>query len=459
MSGQAPRTTADPVVGRAVSEPAVVALLQRWAPLQRWFPAKGTRAALEPVAVVDLTDPLGEADVAVHLLRLPRGGVLQLPVVLRPDDGIERPGVIAALPDAGEDATGRGRLVVDGCQDAAFVRSWLAAAEHDVTVRPQLDGLTVMAGEQSNTSILLPEAGPPAILKVFRAVSPGPNPDVDVPLALARGGWDGVPRPMAWLSAAWPSATGLDVGHLGVLSELVVDAEDGFELACRYARHDEDFGALAQDLGATTAQMHAALRTALPVSEDDARCADGRGVVATLRERAAAAVAAVTPLLDARSVAIERVLAAVAQAGDLPHLQRVHGDFHLGQVLRSERRGWSVLDFEGEPQASAAERTRPDLALRDLAGMLRSMDYAGAVGGGSPEWVRSARAGLIQGYQRGAAPAAADLTDGATALLLRALELDKALYEVVYESRNRPAWVAIPLEGVDRLLSAGQPPG
>jgi maltokinase len=110
-----------------------------------------------------------------------------------------------------------------------------------------------------------------------------------------------------------------------------------------------------------------------------------------------------------------------------------------------------VLDFEGEPSASEAERQRPDLALRDLAGMLRSIDYAAAVGGATdPGWADEARARLVAGYTGGDRGATAP---AATPVLLRALELDKALYEVVYESRNRPTWVGIPLAAVDRLLA------
>jgi maltokinase len=127
----------------------------------------------------------------------------------------------------------------------------------------------------------------------------------------------------------------------------------------------------------------------------------------------------------------------------------VHGDYHLGQVLRSGNGRGYVLDFEGEPQAAAAEKTRPDLALRDVAGMLRSFDYAASVGGASKGWVRSARERLVAGYEAESGAAA----DVAVHVLLRALELDKAMYEVVYESGHRPDWLPIPLEGVDRLLA------
>ena len=459
MAQALPGTTGNPLDGHAAPDDEVLAALQQWLPHQRWFPAKGTDRALERVAVVHLPDPQGDAEVGLHLLLLPNGGLLQVPVVRRVDDGADRPGVIARLPGS------PGHVLVDGCHDPAFLRAWLAAAEYDVPVEPDLTGMRVLTGEQSNTSVLLPAADPPGILKVFRGLSAGPNPDVDVPLALSHVGWTGVPRPLAWLTGSWPSSQGRVVGHLGVLSELVEGAEDGFELACRHAREHTDFTALARDLGRTTAQMHRYLRAALPgtpegpslsnpedVQTDAERAAHAAAVVHTLRSRAAAAVTA-APVLSGRAERIDEVLAAVEQLADLPPLQRVHGDYHLGQVLRSPTRGWAVLDFEGEPQAPADERTRPDLALRDLAGMLRSFDYAAAVGGAtSPEWVAQARASLVAGYHDEADQGPAALPEATTEVLLRALELDKALYEVVYESRNRPTWVQIPLDGVDRLL-------
>ncbi|MBC7291359.1 MAG: phosphotransferase [Actinotalea sp.] len=447
-----PTTTTDrPLTGRTPTDDGVMAVLEAWLPGRRWFPAKGTEGTVDRVAVVDLEDPQGQGRVGLHLLRLPSGALLQVPLVLRRDE--------AGLPEAARDAvvgrTTDGTLVVDGPHDPAFVRAWLAAAERPGAAadaqEADVAGMRVLSGEQSNTSVLLPALDPPAILKVFRGVSTGPNPDVEVPLGLNEAGWRGAPRPLAWLTGAWPAAAAgpAEVGHLGVLSELVQDAQDGFELACRHAGQGESFGSLAVDLGRTTAQMHAALRRALPTG--GAANAEPAAVVAVLRARAAAAVAA-APVLAERASAVEAVLAEVERLPQLPPLQRVHGDYHLGQVLHSADRGWSVLDFEGEPSASEAERNRPDLALRDLAGMLRSVDYAAAVGGApGPGWAQEAREQLVAGYLAEAgATGAVDATT--TAALLRVLELDKALYEVVYESRNRPTWVLIPLDGVDRLL-------
>jgi maltokinase len=183
-----------------------------------------------------------------------------------------------------------------------------------------------------------------------------------------------------------------------------------------------------------------------------------------LRRRAAEAIADVADLAPYRAGItafydeVSAHLARVTADHPVP-LQAIHGDLHLGQVLHA-RSGWKVLDFEGEPQRPVAERTAPDLPLRDVAGLLRSFDYAAAVGEATdPEWSGRAQLSFLEGYREAldgttggdAVPGGAlDLTTAS--LLLRALTLDKALYEVVYEARHRPAWLHIPLKAVARTL-------
>ena len=447
MTGPTPVGHLDAVL---VPDDHVLDLLRAWVPQQRWFPAKDSEAHLIRLGVARLPDPANEARVQVHLLGLASGTVLQVPIVL---GGRIRPGEPGFI---GQDGA---TPVTDGCHEAAFVRAWFAAAEHEPTTtqaRPNLTGMHVLATEQSNTSVALPKTHPPAMLKVFRGLANGPSPDVEIPAALSRAGWAGVPRPLAWLSVTWTADGETRTGHLGVLNELVVGAENGFELACRYAAAGLDFGDLAADLGRTTAELHRVLRVTLPVTArlpraPAARAAAVQAVARTLRDRAEAAIEA-APTLAGRRTGIEAALAVVESLDAVPPLQRVHGDLHLGQVLHAQDR-WYVLDFEGEPTASQQERTRPDLALRDLAGMLRSIDYAAAVGGADYTWARAARRRLVEGYHR---EAEQETRDPATDVLLTVFELDKALYEVTYESGHRPDWVHIPLDGVDRLLAAAR---
>lgn len=464
----------------------LVALLADWLPERRWFPVKGVVAALDLVGARELVDPRGEAQVRILFVRATAPGtdvVLQIPVTLRAPAG----------PDEGADATRIGVLgdpaveVRDGCGDPAFLRAWLAAADGPgAAVDPER--ARVLTGEQSNTSVVLPAvtatggAGGgdgadglppgPAILKVFRALSPGDNPDVDVPRALAAHGWHHVPRPLGWLDGAWPDRAETVEGHLAVLSQFLAGAQDGFELACAMAGRGESFADHARELGAVVAGMHGALAAALPVPPPPPTVHRASSVAQAVRDRFRWAASAV-PVLDKFAGAVEDLAVRTQHLDRLPAPQRIHGDLHLGQALYADD-VWFITDFEGEPLAPVAARTRPDLALRDVAGMLRSFDYAAAVGAtrgadGIPDeaaalaWTDSARQGLLRGYrdarlaaqgrQPGADGEPEDISLETRAQLLRALELDKALYEAVYEARNRPAWLPIPLLAITRLLA------
>lgn len=469
----------------------VVRLLADWLPDRRWFPVKGAQAELTAVGGLTLTDPRAEARVRILLVRAQAPGVdtvLQVPVTMRPGRTAGDEGPTAGGPRGGQagpawiGTVGSPPMHVrDGVGDPAFLRAWMSAADGP---RPPVDAENprVLTGEQSNTSVILPasdpdqaatdtpaasaESRPPgagdathgaAILKVFRALAPGDNPDVDVPRALARGGWVHVPRPLGWLEAQWPEDGSLVHGHLAVLSEFVDGAQDGFELACAMAGRGESFADLARDLGSVVAGMHAALASALPTTGSGSAEERAASTADAVRSRYRWA-AGLVPALAEYADGVEALAARTGRLTDLPAPQRIHGDLHLGQALRAHDE-WFVTDFEGEPLAPVAARTRPDLALRDVAGMLRSFDYATAVGrglgtaaAGDDAWAQEARAALLEGYLGASTSGAGTAEPPHTADVLRALELDKALYEAVYEARNRPDWLSIPLRAVERLV-------
>jgi maltokinase len=226
--------------------------------------------------------------------------------------------------------------------------------------------------------------------------------------------------------------------------------EDAWRLALRAAEEGKDFGVAAHALGEATAEVHETLALVLgstPCTPDDIDA-----TMVSMRRRLELAIAEVPGLVGLREV-IEAVYARAA-ASPWPAMQRIHGDLHLGQVLAVPGRGWVLLDFEGEPLRPMAERNTPDLPLRDIAGMLRSFDYiAGAYALAHPglsatDWSLSCRRAFVGGYS---ARSGHDLR--ANRVLLDAFEIDKAVYEAIYETRNRPDWLSIPVTAITRLAA------
>ncbi|MBS5748558.1 MULTISPECIES: hypothetical protein [Actinotignum] len=323
-----------------------------------------------------------------------------------------------------------------------------------------------LSGEQSNSSIIYQTSTVPLIIKLFRVLSPGANPDVELQAALSDTGT----VPAQWGSAALVGGPAEASSDVLVAQEFLTGAHDAWRVVTSSfpaadknaasapstdtppAEPDQaaallgDFAARIRDLGTLTRTFHTALAARLGTTAATPQLREAQ--LASWHSRARAALAAV-PELEQRSAQIAQVFAAAA-ATPWPTLQRIHGDYHLGQVVDVPGRGWVALDFEGEPLRPLPERVAPDLALRDVAGMLRSFDYAGGQGerDGQPAarmraWTRAAEGAFLAGY--GAIP-----TEHQP--LLRALLLDKALYEVVYEVNQRPDWIDLPLGGVHRLL-------
>ena len=313
----------------------------------------------------------------------------------------------------------------------------------------------MVTSEQSNSSIVY---GDTFILKLLRRVVPGVNPDLELPLALAREGCPRVPAPVAWIraDAAGTTDPGAELNAedsyvLGVLQPFVRGAADGWELALRELAKGEDFSAEARALGRATAEVHLALARALPtVTLGHAQL---RPLVDGMIERLDAAIQAV-PALHPYAPGLRsayEALADLAAEGRTWTAQRIHGDLHLGQCLRSPSGEWSLIDFEGEPSKPLAERRLPQPPVRDIAGMLRSFDYAAhSLHPRSPDWAAVCRAAYCAGYAEtfGRDPR----TDP---VLLRAYETDKAVYEVVYEARHRPDWLPVPMSAIHRLSAPG----
>ena len=453
--------------------------LTRFLIRQRWFAAKARGIVAVDVldwAVLDRDAPL------VLLLIAVDGDQYYVPVTVSAEAAPE-----AALARAGAET------VVDAHHDPRFGRRVLAA----IAAGRSLDGLRGrfaflptpgwvfprdpdalavrrLIGEQSNTSVVVADL----VLKSLRRPQPGLNPDLEITRFLTtRTAFRHVPRLAGWVeySRAGQSST------LAVLQEFVPNTGDGWThvlsaLGGRGAEIERRPDPLLDDvraLGAITGGLHVALASEdrdadfrpEPVGLDDtARWASeiaGELAASDVRERSG----------DARAAdAAARALAALDGLAGATAKIRVHGDYHLGQVLKTPD-GFVIIDFEGEPARPLAERRRKQPALRDVAGMLRSLDYAAhAVALRRPEaeqaaalvaltaWEAQARHAFLDGYLGAVAKSPVPLAPATTEALGAAcapFELQKALYELRYEVDNRPGWVAIPLAGIRRILGLG----
>lgn len=358
------------------------------------------------------------------------------------------PLAVVATPSEQDDVVVRGAddSLVDATRRTEFAIGMLAEMGVDVS---RVTGSRVLTGEQSNTSIVFDEDGEPTIiLKLFRTLHHGENPDVTVQRALSAAGSPAVPRFLGSIEAEWPDVgreSGLAHGTLGFAQEFLPGVRDGWTIALEAARTGADFTAAAHDLGIAVARVHAALGEALETADAGPDDVVTTGIA--WRRRLAIAAAEVPAVAD-RLDAIDAVYRAALER-PWPRMQRIHGDLHLGQVLEVPNDGWRIVDFEGEPLRPMDERAIPDLPPRDVAGMLRSFDYAAAVGGAhdASRWAAASREAFLDAYIGTAGSVELD------PVLLRALVLDKAVYESIYEARNRPEWLAVPIAGIEAALA------
>jgi maltose alpha-D-glucosyltransferase/alpha-amylase len=352
---------------------------------------------------------------------------------------------------------------------------------------PGSRSVRVMAAEQSNTSIVLDEH---IVVKLFRRLEKGPNPDLELNRLLTSEGFDHVPAQVGEITYEG-TIDGDDVQiDLAIAQQFLSDGVDGWEHILEQVKklYDEvdpadapedhrflteeraaDLLASLTELGDVIASMHVTLARdeAMPDLMPEPMEADD---AADLVARITASVAASDEVSDLRVRIVGR-LGALDDLDDLGAKTRVHGDLHLGQVMLTPR-GWMVLDFEGEPLRPLEQRRAKFSALKDVAGMLRSFNYAAVAAlftRAEPEseawtrlepwarcWEQLARERFLSGYLTRAHEGRflpADRDD--LTVLLDAFEIEKTLYELTYERGHRPDWVRIPLHGLARILEAG----
>ena len=371
---------------------------------------------------------------------MPLGGGLDLELLSAAytEGPVERYQVVVQRGSPADDALGQpdsARRLLALIAASAVVGEVRFSREPGVAL-PAGEAVRVIEAEQSNTSVVFDEQ---AILKLFRRVECGVNPDIEVNRVLAAAGNPHVARLLGSFSLV-PRGSG-QACPLGMLSEYAAGSVDGWRMATA-PDSGADFAAEAGLLGGAVASVHADLARALGVST-------GVVPVDRMSERLSAAASSV-PELGRYVRAIEWRYTTVA--GRPVTVQRVHGDLHLGQVLRTPQT-WLLIDFEGEPGQPLDQRGQPDSPLRDIAGMLRSFAYAArqsSGGGHSAEWVQRTSSAFCDGYAAGSG-----FDPRADAEVLAVYELDKAVYEAAYEARHRPDWLHIPLDSIARLV--GQP--
>ncbi len=371
-----------------------------------------------------------------------------------------------------------GDTEIDGLEHSAAARELVHAmragltlqgAEGTVEFRPvegfaglgrELLDARPVGGEQSNTSLVFDDE---LILKVFRRLEPGLNPELEMLRFLTEHGFANIAALGGWYaySGGPLSAT------LGILQEFVRNGEDGWELALAEIGSAPDrFLARLRRLGEVTGEMHTALGSdsSDPAFSAETPSVESLGLLTATVDEEIESVFLSLPEDDdqlapiiGRGEEVREQLRTLTYAGATGKIIRTHGDYHLGQTLWSEN-DWVIIDFEGEPARPVTERRRKRSPLRDVAGVLRSFAYAAIAAEllhdtPAPEgWEEVARTQFLDGYLETVDPAL--LPSGALAIerLLTVYELEKAVYELRYELDNRPDWVRIPVAGIQRLI-------
>jgi len=447
------------------------ARMREWFVEQRWFGSKARDVAhLNVLEAVGLRDETPQLVLALIEARFPSGTheVYQVPIGIRPtrDGWSER--VIAESDD---------ETFYDALADPAHARELLHLMRASVDVQASdgtlgfrwsgsaADGGTVevrpVGVEQSNSSIVFGEA---LILKAFRRLEPGVNPELELLRFLSERDFPHIAPIAGWFhyEGSLMDAT------LGVLQEYLAGATDGWDLALDALSSDpEAFLRRLHALGIVTGELHTTLGSEAtdPAFAPEQPSTEALAILTATIDEEIERIFVELPDLEAlepirgRGQDVQERLQMLSHVGAGGRIIRTHGDYHLGQTMLAER-GWVILDFEGEPARPISQRRLKRSPLRDVAGMLRSFGYAAA---GSqilrrrpaPEgWEERARETFLEGYFEAVDSQLLPPGEDATRKILAIFELEKAVYELRYELNNRPDWVAIPVAGIVRLLES-----
>ncbi|MCU4186511.1 phosphotransferase [Acidiferrimicrobium sp. IK] len=428
---------------------------------QRWFAGSGEPGSLDVVDSRLLPSDVAQASLWWAVVEA-EGVRYQLLIGQRPDG---EPAEFLSGREGSVLGSDDGSYFYDAALDPELSLGLLAMISDGAHTAERVRPITA---EQSNTSLVYDDR---IILKVFRRLMDGPNPDVEVTVALASNGFEHVAHPVA----AWRGSVGSSDAPVDLMfaQEFLAGASEGWALALTSLRDfysavvDDpaesggDFASEAGRLGRVTARMHLSLADIYGVDHSTLAADGWARLLDDVERRLAPVLDAGAPALAERAGAVLARLRAVRDPG--PAI-RVHGDYHLGQVMRTDT-GWYVLDFEGEPARALDDRQRASSPLKDVTGMVRSLQYAARfvlrertdseldrLQVRADAWEVHNREAFLLGYHStpdidGVLPDG-EVIDAVAA----AYELDKALYEVDYERAYRPDWVDIPTDAVARIV-------
>ena len=438
---------------------------------RRWFGSR--QRGVARVSALEATPVSSDPPIALVLaeVRFHTGAhdVYQLLISIRPGDGPAASSIwhldgVEAY-DAFEDphdlgvllAHIRGNVRLDHGDVSIEFRSGVGAEAFD----PLPAACRPVGRDQSNTSVVFDER---MILKCYRRLEAGINPELELLRFLAARDFAHVPRLLGWFE----HRGGVMDATLGLLQEYRVGAEDGWGFVLGALREGRGDGVLDQlgRLGAATGELHATLASDRndPAFLPEEVSPEGLALMSASLDELANDVfgslpddPALAPIAG-RGDEVRDRLRGVSKSTGLGRKIRVHGDLHLGQSLWSSGE-WHLIDFEGEPARPVTERRRKRSPLRDVAGLLRSLAYAAGAAAlhhhadVPSEWLPRAREALMDGYfavvePTGLLPPSGQVTDEVLALY----ELEKAVYELRYELDHRPTWVAIPVQSIADLL-------
>ncbi len=437
---------------------------------QRWFGGK-SKDVLD-ARVLDAGVTPGEPPIlAIAIVEVRYGlqthDLYHLPLGFRPSADGWKQSVIAetegwAAYDAIADPELARRMLELMRQDAS-----LQTPEATIVFRPtgelagEFESVRPMGAEQSNSSLVLDEL---YVLKLYRRIAPGMNPELEVLRFLTERGFEHTPALEGYIAYEGRPLE----ATLATVQEFVPAKGDGWDRALDTLEGGEPdwLPEHARRLGDVTGLLHNALASdpADPHFAPEDPSTEALGLLSASIDEEIEHVFAALPDIPAleqvrgRGEEVREHLRLLTNIGHVGRVIRTHGDYHLGQALWTNEGDWVILDFEGEPARSVPERRRKTSPLRDVAGMLRSFAYAASAvkiqRGVDPAegWEDRCRTEFLEGYLETVDPALLPPSRDQIDRLLTVFELEKAVYELRYELHNRPDWVAIPVAGILRML-------